>query len=590
MRTDGWNLDPDTFPEDTEYPDLYKGKYGPTEEVMEKADSPLDLLFFFMPRSLWSKIAKESNRYYDQHLNERIDRMYRKQREKGKEVTREEVMDKEAKQHKPIKGHETVRVIGLLMARMLYPHSADSRIIGLLHPSALSLLNLHFSHNADANAETDRAWKVRPVVEAMQKTFLAVYDVPPVLTFGEAVISSRSRHNVTRQYLKDKLHKWGTKLFMTCCADTAYCLRLEVYCGTDQYASELGGQSPTKVSADPNSGPAAVLRNLQEVLPPPQKGAFHTVVTDRFYTPVQLALQLLSRNVYAVGTVQPNRRGGEGGRCYMPTRGPARIRQDGSGEVLPAADSNDVVGSDGRPPSRFGRKQKRRLRGGKRVVVPCPSMMRNYQRWMGGVAIHDQLRRQRYSLHMAMVFRKYYKTIFLGLVDMAIVNAYTVYRETQKRNGRPSAGHAEFLRVLQAQMLELSAADFADQMLSPGPPAPGERVRAVPSEHKLTVFPHWQHVSGVRKRPQHQCKACSDGNKRVYFCDRVRPKHYPGNTLTCHQIWHIKWNNGKDRPRPLVSRDIQMRGLGKKRRHTSESEGEGESCKDGEDDDQAAGE
>ncbi|KAG3204396.1 hypothetical protein PC129_g22589 [Phytophthora cactorum] len=485
MRTDGWNLDPDTFPEDTEYPDLYKGKYGPTEEVMEKADSPLDLLFFFMPRSLWSKIAKESNRYYDQHLNERIDRMYRKQREKGKEVTREEVMDKEAKQHKPIKGHETGR-FGRIMQ------------------------NLHFSHNADANAETDRAWKVRPVVEAMQKTFLAVYDVPPVLTFGEAVISSRSRHNVTRQYLKDKLHKWGTKLFMTCCADTAYCLRLEVYCGTDQYASELGGQSPTKVSADPNSGPAAVLRNLQEVLPPPQKGAFHTVVTDRFYTPVQLALQLLSRNVYAVGTVQPNRRGGEGGRCYMPTRGPARIRQDGSGEVLPAADSNDVVGSDGRPPSRFGRKQKRRLRGGKRVVVPCPSMMRNYQRWMGGVAIHDQLRRQRYSLHMAMVFRKYYKTIFLGLVDMAIVNAYTVYRETQKRNGRPSAGHAEFLRVLQAQMLELSAADFADQMLSPGPPAPGERVRAVPSEHKLTVFPHWQHVSGVRKRPQHQLTATKE--------------------------------------------------------------------------------
>ncbi|KAG4224400.1 hypothetical protein PC116_g27148 [Phytophthora cactorum] len=92
-------------------------------------------------------------------------------------------------------------------------------------------------------------------------------------------------------------------------------------------------------------------------------------------------------------------------------------------------------------------------------------MMRNYQRWMGGVAIHDQLRRQRYSLHMAMVFRKYYKTIFLGLVDMAIVNAYTVYRETQKRNGRPSAGHAEFLRVLQAQMLELSAADFADQVM-----------------------------------------------------------------------------------------------------------------------------
>ncbi|KAG3085604.1 hypothetical protein PI125_g19168 [Phytophthora idaei] len=91
--------------------------------------------------------------------------------------------------------------------------------------------------------------------------------------------------------------------------------------------------------------------------------------------------------------------------------------------------------------------------------------MRNYQHWMGGVDIHDQLRLQRYSLQMAMVFRKYYKTIFLGLVDMAIVSAYIVYCEAQKRNGQPPSGHAEFLGVLQAQMLELSAADFADQVM-----------------------------------------------------------------------------------------------------------------------------
>ncbi|KAE9108765.1 hypothetical protein PF010_g11781 [Phytophthora fragariae] len=96
---------------------------------------------------------------------------------------------------------------------------------------------------------------------------------------------------------------------MTCCADTAYCLRLEVYCGTDQHTSELGGESPTKFSADPNSGPAAVVRNLHEVLPAPQDGVFHAVVTDRFYTSVQLALQLLSRNVYTVGTIQTNKQG-----------------------------------------------------------------------------------------------------------------------------------------------------------------------------------------------------------------------------------------------------------------------------------------
>jgi hypothetical protein len=57
----------------------------------------------------------------------------------------------------------------------------------------------------------------------------------------------------------------------------------------------------------------------------------------------------------------------------------------------------------------------------------------------------------------------------------------------------------------------------------------------------------------------------------VYLCDRVCPSHYMNNTMTCHQIWHIKWKNGDERPRPRVGRDIQMRGLGKKRRRRVES-------------------
>ncbi|KAE8980658.1 hypothetical protein PR001_g24222 [Phytophthora rubi] len=415
-----------------------------------------------------------------------------------------------------------------------------------------------------------------------------------------------------RQFLKDKPHKWGTKFFMTCCAETAYCLRLEVYCGTDQHTSELGGESPTKFSADPNSGPAAVVRNLHEVLPAPQDGVFHAVVTDRFYTSVQLALQLLSRNVYTVGTIQTNKQGFPpaikaeyenhpphiprgttrmaAAKCYPPLtallwwdRKPVHLLCSGGSKVLQSCE--------------------RRLRGGRKVVVPCPAMMRDYQRWMEGVDIHDQLRLQRYSLQMAVVFRKYYKTIFLGLVDMAIVNAYIVYREAQKQRGEPPADHAKFLRVLQAQMLELTPADFTDAMMSPGPPAQGERMRALPAEHKLTEFPDWQYVGVIRKRPQHQCKvcsirkqkkgercatrffceACSDGNKRVYLCDRVRPGHYPGNTLTCHQIWHVKWNNGQNRPRPLVGRDIQMRGLGKKRRRASDAEEEEDAVEEQED-------
>ncbi|KAE8991535.1 hypothetical protein PF011_g17910 [Phytophthora fragariae] len=130
-------------------------------------------------------------------------------------------------------------------------------------------------------------------------------------------------------------------------------------------------------------------------------------------------------------------------------------------------------------------------------------------------------------------------------------------------------------------------------ILSPGPATPTRHATPIAAAHKLSELPEWVQVrEGIRKRPQHQCKvcsirktkvgqrsttrfyceACSNGNKRVYLCDRVRPGHYVNNNMTCHQIWHVKWMNGEERPRPRIGRDIQMRGLGKKRRRREDAE------------------
>ncbi|KAE8875988.1 hypothetical protein PF010_g20859 [Phytophthora fragariae] len=221
---------------------LYSGDYGPTDEVLDKAESSLELFFFFMPRRLWLKIACESNRYYDQHLNERVDRMYEKKVAQDADVTRDSVLLAEMKQHKNIKAKDVLHCIGLLIARMLCPHKhcfADhwaKEGVGAVPKGTFGrymskarfgriMQNLHFTDNTDAKAETDRAWKVRSVVDALQETFARGYNVLPVLAFDEAMIPSRSRNNVTRQFMKDNPHKWGTKVFMTCCADTAYCLR-----------------------------------------------------------------------------------------------------------------------------------------------------------------------------------------------------------------------------------------------------------------------------------------------------------------------------------------------------------------------------
>ncbi|ETM55709.1 hypothetical protein L914_01113, partial [Phytophthora nicotianae] len=126
--------------------------------------------------------------------------------------------------------------------------------------------------------------------------------------------------------------------------------------------------------------------------------------------------------------------------------------------------------------------------------------------------IHDQLRLQRYSLQLSVVFRKYYKTIFLGLVDMTIVNTFTIYREACKQRNEPPADHAMFLRHLQEQRLELTASNFADVILSLTASVQTETLGSNSTEHKLTMFQDWNQFGDQKqhpKQPQHQCKVCS---------------------------------------------------------------------------------
>ncbi|KAE9034992.1 hypothetical protein PR002_g7833 [Phytophthora rubi] len=152
-------------------------------------------------------------------------------------------------------------------------------------------------------------------------------------------------------------------------------------------------------------------------------------------------------------------------------------------------------------------------------------MIRDYHRWMGGVDVHDQLRLQRYSLQLAVTFRKYYKTVFLGLVDMALVNAFIVFREAQDQRGEKRTDHSMFLKLLQSQMLDLTAADFASDAHNQGPPTPVRHAPpAIPRNHQLLECPERQKIGGVVRHRQHQGKVCSVSKSKVG--ERVTTKWY----------------------------------------------------------------
>ena len=237
--------DPNQFPADAEYPGLFAGHFGPSASALDAAsEGPLAIFLYLLPLKMWNMIRDETNRYQRQQIAIRAAKI--RERQKKNKVknteTKAQIRARLRAEH-PFQTVDLLRAMGLLIARMMCPHkqrigrhwgsSAEGAIpkgtFGAYMPRNRFdqlMRSLHFSNNHDSRASTDRAWKVRPIVDVLQVTFKRGYTAGvPVLSFDEGVLPSRSRYNPIRQYMKDKPHKWGTKMFLTCCASTAYCLR-----------------------------------------------------------------------------------------------------------------------------------------------------------------------------------------------------------------------------------------------------------------------------------------------------------------------------------------------------------------------------
>ncbi|OWZ23515.1 hypothetical protein PHMEG_0001581 [Phytophthora megakarya] len=80
------------------------------------------------------------------------------------------------------------------------------------------------SHD-DERAAKDRAWKLQPIIDALQQRFASEFTPPAIMALDEAMLMSWSTFNRMRVYMKDKPHKWRNKLLMLCCSSAAYCIR-----------------------------------------------------------------------------------------------------------------------------------------------------------------------------------------------------------------------------------------------------------------------------------------------------------------------------------------------------------------------------
>ncbi|KAE9282244.1 hypothetical protein PR003_g27457 [Phytophthora rubi] len=233
--------------------DLYDGDYRPTRSSEAYARSPLGLFFYFLPKQLWFRIADETETYRMECISTEAEKQRAKQldaqvKDPNKTVLPLEVLESKLEKTKPIQAHEILRVVGLLIARSLcshmdglekhwqtdedgaIPRGTFNRFITRDRFKTITRY-LHFESNSVGESTEDKAWKVRPVLQALEKTFRRGYRLGPRISFDEGTIPNRSKFNPIRVYNKDYPHKYGTKVYMTCCADSGYCSRIEVYLG-----------------------------------------------------------------------------------------------------------------------------------------------------------------------------------------------------------------------------------------------------------------------------------------------------------------------------------------------------------------------
>ncbi|ETL85035.1 hypothetical protein L917_15298, partial [Phytophthora nicotianae] len=119
----------------------------------------------------------------------------------------------------------------------------------------------------------------------------------------------------------------------------------------------------------------------------------------------------------------------------------------------------------------------------------------------------------------------YYKSLVLGLIDIAIVNSYIVHKAYHKDKTSKPLTHVKFMKRLHLQLTQLPEADMFDgNTFVRGSRSPGAK-------------PH---------TTAYYCSEC-DGNAPIYLC--MRPRHViRGELTTCFDVWHKEWSEGKLRP------------------------------------------
>uniref|UniRef100_A0A8C1IR02 PiggyBac transposable element-derived protein domain-containing protein n=1 Tax=Cyprinus carpio TaxID=7962 RepID=A0A8C1IR02_CYPCA len=286
-------------------------------------------------------------------------------------------------------------------------------------------------------AGCDRLLKIKPlytdVLSACRKHFHPNREI----LVDERMVAPKARIGLKR-YMNDKPTKRGYKLFVLADSSCGYTWNFFVY------------EGKTSMSSGKGAGYDSVMRLLDHKV----LGKGYRLYMDNFYTSPTLFLDLLQNGILACGTLRHSsslpKANDLSGRSEL---GSIRWCRQGPLLFVKWMDAREVLMCSSVHKAFTGDTVTRNAKGSDGVwrtrLIPVPSAVKDYSKYMGGVDLLDSLIDYYNVLHKTT---KWYKTFFFHLLDIAVVNSFILHRELAKAQNKVPLTQKLFRETLVSEL------------------------------------------------------------------------------------------------------------------------------------------
>lgn len=385
---------------------------------------------------------------------------------------------------------------------------------------------LRFEDYAVQHDRTDPAWKIRSITNIMKQAFQALLPCPrQYIAVDEGMVKYTGRKCPIKRVMPNKPITCGLKFFAAVDCSTGIMF---------DFDWDDGVMTAANCGHHPWGFTGEVVLKLIRPLP----GQGYVVVTDNYYTSLPLARELLHRGHRLLGTIRSNR--GVPEAVKLPSKKPTRACPKGTVRSCRTRDNRIYIFSwmdngpvylldtvYGNTPAVLSRRDGRNVR-----EFEVPKGFESYNMHMGGVDRYDQIRTGFYGVEMHGRCAKWTLRAYESLFNMALANAFAVFRYFAGEVGN-FANHHQFMLDVANRLLHNVYVQAPRTRLQAAEQPPRNRHTLKRRESGTDVS---RGAGGRRKRSC--CVNCrhipTDRRRTSYFCVECKVALHPACDAEYH--------------------------------------------------------